>query len=143
MGKKNSAAVTIIRLAHVVILLFIVMVPFTNNDILISYNFIFIIGMWMHWAMNSNVCVLSTMEHQLTGVKYSEGFINNVLTPIFELPKNSNVYITWAVTAILFVVDVIKLNRTGFRVFTMSYQMIKHGIMQLYAKIRSLGKAPG
>ena len=42
MGKKNSAAVTIIRLAHVVILLFIVMVPFTNNDILISYNFIFI-----------------------------------------------------------------------------------------------------
>ena len=91
--------------------------------------------MWMHWKMNSNVCILTTIEHELTGIKYNEGFINNVLTPIFELPKNSNAYVVWVGTTILLIIDIVKLNRTGFRVFTMSYQMLKDWVAKLYAKV--------
>ena len=136
--KKASGAAIIIKMVHVLVLLFIVLTPFTNNEILISYNFIFILGMWMHWMMNSNVCVLSEIEYRLTGIKYNEGFINNVLTPIFELPKNSNVYITYGITGILFIVDCVKLYRADFKLFKASYQIIKAAFMKLYAKIRVL-----
>ena len=82
----------IIRFLHIVLILFVLLVPFTNNVFLIIINLVIIPFLFIHWITNNDVCFLTDIEKKLRNTtKSSQTFIGSLVGPVFKL-KNIDDY---------------------------------------------------
>ena len=96
----------IIRLIHIIILIVLIGIPFTNILQLHMCYFIIIPTIVMHWVFNSNVCALTVLESILTNTPMNDTFINSILDPFFRIEHNSTYYI---ITLVLYSISCYKL----------------------------------
>ena len=100
----------IVRFIHILLLLFVLIVPFTNNFELLILHFIIVPGIVFHWYMNSNVCCLTMTEQILRGKKNTdETLTGSILNPIFNLSKHDESTLIFYVTLSLWLITVYKL----------------------------------
>lgn len=113
----NEIALQLITLIHILVILFIVIVPFTNSTYLLLLNAIIVPFIMLHWVLNDNTCVLTLIEknirERLYGIKpkKEECFTCNLIEPIYDFKNNHNSMSTaiYVITFALWALSVYKL----------------------------------
>lgn len=94
---------SLVRLAHILIVLFVILVPFIikNPRILVLHS-MFIPLMICHWKFNNEVCSLTEIEKYLTNKKENrDTFIGSILGPVYEPKSDEYLFIClvlWSIT---------------------------------------------
>lgn len=73
---------------HFLIILFIVVAPFTSSDFLLMLHAVSAPGLIVHWALNQDVCALTLLESYARGVTTSETFIDQLVGSFYRLPAD-------------------------------------------------------
>ena len=84
-GNDNIFLANIIWFLHVLIILFILIAPFTNLTALLILHITFSISLLVHWAFNSNECSLTLLESQLRGIPRNESFSYKFISPVYNI----------------------------------------------------------
>ena len=93
----------LVRLAHILIVLFVILVPFIiQTPRILVLHALFIPLMICHWKLNNDVCSLTEIEKYLTNKKENkETFIGSILGPVYEPKPNEYLFIClvlWSIT---------------------------------------------
>ena len=103
----NVFAANLIWCLHVLLILFIVLAPFTGDALIILLNLVIMAGIMFHWIVNNQVCCLTELEKICRGKECdSETFFGNLVGPVYS--ANSNMY-SWILILILFAYNLKKL----------------------------------
>lgn len=78
----------IIFLIHVLFLLAILIVPFTNSEKNLEFYAIVIPFIFYHWSVNDDTCALTQAEMYVTGKEKDETFMGRVVGPIYKMEEN-------------------------------------------------------
>lgn len=95
----SNLILTSIQLIHLLFVMFIVIVPFTNDKKLLTLHALVIPVLYLHWITNDNSCALTLMERNLrhvTGKSIDDCFTCKIIDPIFKFSENNrdiNIYI--------------------------------------------------
>ena len=77
--------VTLIKFIHYLLIMFIIVVPFTTSEYLLTLHAVGIPGLIIHWITNNNICSLTLLESKLTGLRTEDTFIGKIVHPFFEI----------------------------------------------------------
>jgi len=91
----------IIFFIHLVFLIFILVVPFTNDRRNLEFYSLLIPFIFYHWSVNDDTCALTQAEMAITGQKKEETFMGRVVGPIYKMPENEINHLTKTVFFIL------------------------------------------
>jgi len=86
----------LIILLHALLVLFLVVAPFSNIPTVLLLHVIFIPVILIHWVLNNNICALTLAEFKireyLNGgpVDRSQCFMARLMDPIYDFKKNNN-----------------------------------------------------
>ncbi len=107
----------LIKALHALLIIFLVIIPFSSANWLLLIHAIVIPFIVIHWIFNNNTCALTVAEHyiteKLTGKKVDKnsGFMAHLINPVYDFAgkhKDINMYI-YLIVAILFVASAGKL----------------------------------
>lgn len=120
----------LIKIIHVLVMLFIFGVPFFGGDYLLSLHFIIVPFIMLHWVTNQSVCALTEMEKLVRGgcesgdtffgqvmdpIYKSESFIGQVVKPFYKFEdEETETLIVWVGLTSLWLITLCKLWPTGF-----------------------------
>lgn len=109
----------LIMVIHILFLLFLFIVPFTNSNYLLLIHVIIAPFIMIHWLLNDNTCALTMMEkyvrQQMYGsdvtVKDEDCFTCRIIDPIYKFTDNysNNSWIAYAILTILWLISLSKL----------------------------------
>ena len=78
----------IIFLIHLIFLLWILIVPFTNNRRNLEFYSMIIPFIFYHWSVNDDTCALTQAEMYVTGRDKEKTFMGRVVGPIYKMEEN-------------------------------------------------------
>lgn len=107
--EKNIILANIIRIFHLLIILFILIAPFTNLTALLILHITFSISLLVHWVFNSNECSLTLLESQLRGLPKGESFSYKFISPIYDISNTDWSYFCYIITISLMFVSIYNL----------------------------------
>ena len=94
MAVINQSILVLITVLHLIIVLFIIITPFTNSNYLLLLYVITVPFIILHWVMNNNTCSLTVAEKFIRQKTYGvllnddECFTYNLIAPIYDFNKN-------------------------------------------------------
>lgn len=109
----------IIFIIHLLLTLSIILIPFIDVCVYdcekyVTYIFVILAAIMIHWITNDNTCFLTILESRLTDKDKSETFVGKLVDPIYKLPDN----FTWIITIIIFIfVTILLRNKYSFSFF--------------------------
>tara|TARA_B100000683_G_C12434990_1_gene533437 strand:+ start:176 stop:502 length:327 start_codon:yes stop_codon:yes gene_type:complete len=106
---NNLEIANIIKIIHILFIIFIIITPFTNNQILLYYHYIIVPFIIIRWIFNYDKCNITEIEAQLRGINQHDGFIYNLLKPIYTPPQKHVIIITYIITLLLWLKTLRKL----------------------------------
>lgn len=110
MFSPNSLYSIIIKAIHLLFVLFIVLTPFFGNEFMLTYHFIAIPFLVLHWITNNDTCALTLLESKVRGVDDDQTFIGNIIKPIYNAHLTSKHY--YWIMAVLFLITTLRLHYT-------------------------------
>lgn len=109
----------LIMVIHILFLLFLFIVPFTNSNYLLLIHVIISPFIMIHWLLNDNTCALTMMEkfvrQQMYGpdatIKDEDCFTCRIIDPIYKFTDNysDNSWVAYAILTILWLISLSKL----------------------------------
>ena len=76
----------IIRFLHVLLLVFLLLIPFSNDKYLLKLHLLLIPFLMIHWITNNDTCALTEIEKYLRGTSNGyQTFIGSLVGPVFKL----------------------------------------------------------
>jgi hypothetical protein len=93
----NKLILHLIKILHIIYLLFVIITPFSNKKDLMLFHCILVPFMLLHWSINANICCLTLVE-QVVRQKMNlpadskETFIGNLIYPIYEFNQGSEAF---------------------------------------------------
>lgn len=120
----NIFLANIIKLFHILVILFIIIIPFIKIPILLFLHIIFVLCILCHWYLNSNICFLSILEAQLRGTNRYNTYTHQFIAPIYDMSffkkdskESINLYqvendmniLIWSITILLMMISIYKL----------------------------------
>lgn len=99
----NIILANIIWIIHILIILFVIITPFTNNINLLHYHFIFVPFIILRWIFNYDKCNITMIEQKLRRCKKHEGFIYKIIKPIYNKPKEQLIIYIYMSTLLLWI----------------------------------------
>lgn len=106
----------IITLLHILLVIFVVVVPFTSSNYFLLLHAIFIPFLILHWVCNDNTCVLTIIERNLRKQIYGKVDEEDCITcrliePVYDFRKNYATFtiIIYVITILLWLVSSGKL----------------------------------
>ena len=112
----------IVRFIHALFIIFVLIAPFTNFELLLSYHFIIIPFLWLHWITNNDICALTVMESKMTGVDMESTYMASIINPIYQI-KSKHFYI---ITAVLFLLSTYRLHtQYDFQLLKLTFYQMK------------------
>jgi hypothetical protein len=106
---KSAFWANVVRLLHVMFVVWVLWVPFSNNEpMLVLYMFV-IPFLWMHWLLNQDTCALTLLERYLRGVDSSESFMHNVVSPVYVIRDDQLRAVCWVASAVLWLIALRKV----------------------------------
>jgi len=119
LGMRNGMTVSahVIQTIHVIVIALVIAGPYirTDGDPLIRNQWlarlgfrhgIFLsdilyvvsgIGLMLHWAMNSDVCVLTQLEGLVRGAQSTDSFLKRLIRPIYIITDRNLKHLSYAV----------------------------------------------
>lgn len=113
----NEIILKLIYVCHILVVLFVIVTPFTNSNYFLLLHAIIVPFIVFHWIINDNTCSLTLMEQkirrELYGVqpKKDECFTCQLIEPIYDFKKNYDLFSNYiyAFTIVLWLISVYKL----------------------------------
>lgn len=119
-----------VRVLHYLFMAFMVLTPFVGNELMLSYHFITVPFLLLHWIMNNDTCALTLMESKLLGLPEAQTFTGSVIKPIYNMHMESKHYY-WIAIA-LFAVTTYRLWTTyHFEYLYLVWLVTKLGTMKI------------
>jgi hypothetical protein len=115
----DNFVLALINLIHFLVILFVIIVPFTNYTFLLLIHSIIVPFIMIHWLLNNDTCAITEAERfvriKLNGgnpVNYNECFSYKLVSPVYNFISDNPDYskMTWGITATLWLVSLYKLN---------------------------------
>lgn len=79
----------LIQLVHLCLIILTVITPFveweTNQKLILILHITWCLSLLVHWYFNNDVCALTFFEQMITKKDMSEGFIYNIISPIYKI----------------------------------------------------------
>lgn len=108
----NNRLADFLLFLHIIIFLFVTVTPFTNYDILILLNTVFMLGIFFHWIVNNNICVLTVIEKKLRGKEQDDQtFFGKLFGHVYTFGKNEK--ISWVILIGLILFSILKLIKNN------------------------------
>lgn len=102
-----------IFLFHCIIILFVLLAPFSNIPAILILHITFALCLMVHWHANSNVCSLSILELQLRGLDSREDtFTHKFIAPMYDISTTEWSNMVWYLTIIVMCISIYKLYNT-------------------------------
>jgi hypothetical protein len=119
----------IVQIIHIIIRIFIVVVPFIGDEYWLTLHLITIPFIMMHWVVNQTVCVLTEIESAVRGcprvdtfigqivipIYKNESFVGTIISPFYEIKdKDTEKKAVWIGLTLLWLITFFRLQHTGF-----------------------------
>lgn len=75
----------IIFTLHALFLLFLIIVPFINNERFLHIYSILIPFIFYHWSVNDDTCAMTQLETMVTGKNKDETFFHRLVSPVYKM----------------------------------------------------------
>lgn len=114
----NSFTLMIVNVIHFLVILFVVLTPFSNNTLLLLLHSFVIPFIMMHWYLNNDTCAITVMEKAIreqlsngTKVSDQECFSHKIIGPVYNFVNEHVDYSnwTWMMTTILWLITMYKM----------------------------------
>lgn len=105
----NIVIANLIWLFHVLVVAFVIIVPFLDTPYLHILHLAFGTSLLVHWYGNSNVCSLSVMEAKFRGLHYTQSFTHQFIAPVYEVSSTDWSKICYMTTIVLMLLSFYKL----------------------------------
>ena len=105
----NSFLADVIKALHIAFIIWVVVTPFTNNELMLVMHLIVVMFLWAHWLTNQDTCALTLMERHLRGVESDESFFHNLVSPVYILPDTVLKEGIWGVSVVLWLITLSKV----------------------------------
>ncbi len=106
----------IILICHIVVVLFVILTPFSNSNYLLFMHSLIVPFIIFHWYTNNNICALTLFEKEIRKKlnKNSNGddcFTCKIIEPIYDFKKNNHhrTQTIYTITLLLWIVTLFKL----------------------------------
>lgn len=76
----------IIFLIHLIFLMWILVIPFTNDRRQLEFYSMVIPFIFYHWSVNDDTCALTQAEMYVTGKEKDSTFMGRIVGPIYKMP---------------------------------------------------------
>lgn len=85
----------VVKFLHVLIVLFMVVAPFSGKCDYILLHSVMVPFLFLHWATNNDTCALTEIEKFIAGKSDNEAtFVGSVVSPVFKIESNEIKIIT-------------------------------------------------
>jgi hypothetical protein len=99
-SNKDSLALVIITILHIIVILFVLITPFTNYNYFLFMHAIIVPFIMLHWYVNNNTCSLTIAEKEIRkrmnggskNVDDDECYTYKFIAPIYDFNKNHEEY---------------------------------------------------
>lgn len=109
----NLVFANFVRLLHILLLLFVLIAPFTDSPGYLVLHITLSFSLITHWLTNSDICSLSLLESKLRGKEYDETFIHQIVSPVYKISDSSLSKISYIAVITLMMVSIYKLYMSG------------------------------
>lgn len=95
----HKLLLTLIKCLHMIFVMFVVIVPFSNSNYLTCVHCIIIPFVLIHWVLNNNICALTVLEKYVGKMVYGDAydtvecFTCRLIEPVYDVAKNHKAYI--------------------------------------------------
>ena len=84
--------VQLIQFIHLLIMLYIIIAPFTSSCYHLILHSIIVPFLILHWKTNNDMCILTLIEQWMTGKEDSgETFVGRIVKPVYTI-TNKDIY---------------------------------------------------
>ena len=116
----------IIFLIHLIFLIGILVVPFTNNRRNLEFYSILIPFIFYHWSINDDTCALTQAEMYFSGKEKEETFMGRVVGPIYKMSDDDVGKLTKTLFFVLWAIVQYRLGH--FKGFTRDLSEVKKSL---------------
>lgn len=94
MGFINESLLILINIIHIIVIIFVLAVPFSNSNYLLLVHIVVIPFIMLHWVLNNNTCCLTMAEKYIrqelsqTKINEEDCFTYKLIAPIYDFNKN-------------------------------------------------------
>ena len=106
---RSPILANIIHGFHLLIILFILIIPFTNIISLLVVHVAFSLCLLVHWHMNENICALSVLESYLRGVDRNTTFTHSFIAPVYDISSSDWSDVCTILTIVLMYISFYKI----------------------------------
>lgn len=104
-----SVLAGLIWLVHMLLISFIVLVPFFGNVSMLVIHVIITPFILLHWVTNNDVCCLTELEFYFRGGSRDATFFGKIIHPVYRLHRQDESFLIRIVTVILMLIAMSKL----------------------------------
>lgn len=108
---KSEFLANLVWLLHMAFVLWVVIVPFTNNEPMLVLHLIVMPFLWFHWLVNNDTCALTLMERGLRGVSEQESFFHNLVSPVYKIQDGQLRVVCWVASFVLWFITLRKVMK--------------------------------
>ncbi len=109
---QSPLLANLVWLLHMLFLVWVVVVPFTNNEPMLVLHLIVMPFLWFHWWLNDDTCALTLMEQHLRGVSSEQSFFHALVSPVYKIQDGDVRALSWVFSVVLWLVTLSKvMNR--------------------------------
>lgn len=102
---------SIIRLIHIVLIMFILLGIFFEKKELVRIHAAILLSIMVHWILNNNSCFLTVLEKKIYGIENNEEtFIYQIVSPIYTVNDDEISKLVYLFTFFIYSYSVYKLN---------------------------------
>lgn len=113
----------IIRIIHILLVLFIVIAPYTEIIPLLVLNITLCLSLLFHWYCTSDICCLTLFESKLRGVHYKETFLHEFIGPVYNVSETNLSLISYIVVIFSMITSIYKLyTNSDFNEYLKKYK---------------------
>lgn len=97
----NIFLANIISLFHFLVVLFMIIIPFTKVPLYLLLHIVFSLSLLVHWYHNNNICSLSLLESKLRGIEYNNSFTHQFIAPMYDISDTKWIKLCYGITIFL------------------------------------------
>lgn len=117
----------IIFALHTLLLVWLIVIPFVNNERLLQMYSILIPFIFYHWSVNDDTCAMTQLETYVTGKNKDETFFHRLVSPVYKMDDTAANNLLKSVLFFLWMFTQYRLER---------FKIVEDDLKMLLAKYR-------
>lgn len=104
----------LVCVAHLGLVAFMVLAPFSNDDAVLAMYVLTVPLLWLHWVMHDDTCALTILERKLRGLERDDdSFIYKIVSPVYKIRDEQARVLAWAASVVLWIVAFARARKLG------------------------------